>query len=55
MIKNKILDIKKYFKKIKNILNSQKEFCFTKYHKVIFKNCSQKLFSETITKRSLSF
>ena len=48
MIKNKILDIKINFKSIKNILNFQIDFYFIKYHKIILKNCSQKLFFREI-------
>ena len=47
MIKNKVLDIKINFKSIKNILNFQIDFYFIKHHKIILKNCSQKLFFQS--------
>ena len=43
MTKNKVMNIKIifkiYLKILKTILDSQTDFCSTKYHRTIFKNC----------------
>ena len=56
MIKNKVLNIKIIFKiyckQVKNILGFKTNFCFIKYHIIVFKNCFEKLFFRTIFKNS---